>query len=150
MLSLSGVGRLPVRLVALGADWIAACDLPAEGTRAATSIRIIPLHAIVGIGLDHGLLLGSLEDQDEQTAALRERMTLGFVLRDLARRRVPVRISTADGEHLHGTIDRAGADHLDLAQHEPGQARLAASVSAFRLIPFAAVAALQTADDQLP
>lgn len=150
LLSLTGLARLPVRLVALGADWIAAADRPAEGSRSAKSIRIIPLHALTGIGVDHGMLLASVEDRGDPTAELRERMTLGFVLRDLARRRTPVRIRTGDGEELHGTIDRAGADHLDIALHEAGQARLAGSVSGFRIVPFDAVAAVQTAGDQMP
>jgi len=149
-LMLTGLGRLPLRLVALGADWVAASDVPAEGARTARTIRIIPLHAIHGIRIDHGMLLASLDDRGEQAGALRERMTLGFVLRDIARRRVPVRIGTVDGEDLHGTIDRAGADHLDLAEHDPGQARLAGSVSGFRIVPFDAVAAVQTAGDQMP
>ena len=149
VLTLAGIRPLPVRLDALGADWVAASDIAAEGARAARSIRIIPLHAIRGIDVDHGTLLASLDPQDEQTEVLRERMTLGFVLRDFARRRVPVRISTAD-EELHGTIDRAGADHLDLARHEPGRARLASEVSGFRIIPFATIVAVQTAGDQVP
>ena len=150
VLALSGIRRLPVRLVALGADWIAAGDLPVEGARAARSFRIIPLHAIRGIGMDHGMLLASLDEQNESDATLRERMTLGFVLRDLARRRIPVRISTADGEELHGTVDRAGADHLDLAEHDAGHVRLAGAVSGFRIVPFDAIAAVQVAGDQLP
>jgi hypothetical protein len=149
VLSLNGARRLPVRLVALGADWVAASDV-VDATRAAKSIRIIPLHAVRGIAVDHGMLLASLDEQDEQPTDLRERMTLGFVLRDLARRRVPVRISTAEGEELHGTIDRAGADHLDLALHDAGQARLASSVSGFLIVPFEAIAAVQTAGDQIP
>lgn len=150
VLTLAGVHRLPVRLVALGADWVATSDVVSDGPRVATSIRIIPLHAVRGIAVDHGMLLTSLEEQGEQSAALRERMTLGFVLRDLARRRATVRVSTADGEELHGTIDRAGADHLDLAQHEPGSARLASAVSGFLIIPFDAVVAVQTAGDHMP
>lgn len=149
VLALAGGRRLPVRLVALGADWVAASDVVADETRAAKSIRIFPLHAVRSIAVDHGMLLTSLEERGDQTAALRERMTLGFVLRDLARRRAPVRVSTADGEELHGTIDRAGADHLDLAQHEPGRARLASAVSGFLIVPFDAIVAVQTAGDHM-
>lgn len=150
VLTLSGRPRMSVHLLALGADWIAASELPADGARVVRSIRIIPLQALLGIGVDHGMLLASAEDHGEPTSDLRERMTLGFVLRGLARRRVPVRIRTVEGEELHGTIDRAGADHLDLALHEAGQVRLAGSVSGFRIVPFEAVAEVQTAGDQLP
>lgn len=150
VLTLSGRPRASVHLLALGADWIAASELPADGARAVQSIRIIPLHALLGIGVDHGMLLASAEDRGEPATDLRERMTLGFVLRGLARRRAPVRIRTVEGEELHGTIDRAGADHLDLALHEAGQVRLAGSVSGFRIVPFEAVAEVQTAGSQLP
>lgn len=149
-LSIAGPLTIPVRLAALGADWIAASDVPPEGTRAVASFRIIPLHVIRALRVDHGMLLGSLEHREEEEPSLRERMTLGFVLRDLARRRVPVRIGTVDADDLHGTIDRAGADHLDLAEHDPGRARVAASVSGFRIIPFSAIAAVQTEKDQMP
>ena len=70
-------------------------------------------------------------------------MTLGYLLRDLARRRTPMRLGLCDGEALHGTIDRAGADHFDLAVHDSGQPRRAASVRAFRIVPFTALAWLQ-------
>ncbi|NKF32026.1 hypothetical protein HER21_36975, partial [Pseudomonas sp. BGM005] len=112
-----------------------------ESSRA---VRIIPLHAIRGLSIDHGLLLASLEESDTQAPSLRERMTLGFLLRDFARRRTPVRIIGVDGADLHGTVDRAGADHLDLALHDPGTARLAGAVQGFRLMPFAGVASVQT------
>ena len=41
---------------------------------------------------------------------------------------------------LAGTIDRAGADHLDIALHEPGTPRRASEVSGHRVVPFGAVA----------
>jgi hypothetical protein len=41
---------------------------------------------------------------------------------------------------LAGTIDRAGADHLDLAVHEPGTARRASEVTGHRIVLFDAVA----------
>lgn len=148
-LSILGAARDSVRLVALGADWVAVCPLPDHAAHAARSMRIVPLRAIRAIAPDHGQLLASLDERDDEAPGLRERMTLGFVVRDLARRRVPVRIGLSDGEDLHGTIDRAGADHLDLAEHDAGQARLARSVSGFRIIPFEAITAVQIGADQL-
>jgi hypothetical protein len=41
---------------------------------------------------------------------------------------------------LAGTIDRAAADHLDIALHEPGIPRRAGVVTGHRIVPFAAVA----------
>ncbi len=149
-LDLPGGARVRARLNALGSDWIAATIAQAEESRTTRSTVIVPLHALRGLTVDHGLLLSSLDEEDDPAPVLRERMSLGFVLRDLARRRVPVRIVSVDASALHGTIDRAGADHLDLALHDPGEARTASAVHAFQIIPFAAVTSVQTAGDQMP
>lgn len=143
--------RALLRLLTLGADWMAATPVEVEGALSVPSTLILPLHAIGGLSLDHGTLLASLETSAAAAVSpLRERMTLGFVLRDLARRRVAARIVTVDGRHLHGTIDRAGADHLDLALHDSGTARTARAVRGFRMLPFAALASVQTTGDQVP
>lgn len=129
------------RVDRIGANWIAVDE---------RSISIVPLDAVQTLQTDHGALLRSLSDRAEEPDAateLRERMTFGFVLRDLARRRVPVRIDASDGRQLHGTVDRAGADHLDLAEHEPGTIRRAAHVRAFHLLPFHAVARVSVPKD---
>lgn len=147
---LPGGRRVRSRLHALGADWVAAAMIEAEGVSASRTTRIFPLSAIRGITTDHGLLLASLEEGEAPSTDLRERMTLGFVLRDLARRRVAVRLAGLDGPDLHGTIDRAGADHLDLALHDPGEARVAGSVRGFRIVPFAGLVSVQALGDQMP
>jgi hypothetical protein len=66
--------------------------------------------------------------------SLAGRRGLAFVLRVLFRRRAALSISTA-AEHLHGTIDRVGRDHVDLAEHEPGVARRDRDVRALRILP---------------
>jgi hypothetical protein len=45
---------------------------------------------------------------------------------------------------LAGTIDRAGADHLDLALHDAGSPRRARAVTGFRVVPFASVLSIGT------
>lgn len=148
-LDLADGQRLPVRLRALGADWLAAESTADSATTRPMSV--IPLHAIAGLAMDHGMLLASLDPQVAAEPALRERMTFGFVLRDLARRRVPVRIALRAGGEVHGTIDRAGADHLDLAVHDAGEVRRAEAVRGFRIVPFSALLWLRTAGEaQLP
>ncbi|WP_435743915.1 hypothetical protein [Microbacterium sp. PMB16] len=142
--------RSPVQLQGYGADWIAAVSRAATGAHVARSTFLIPHHAIAGLVLDHGMLLASLEESVLADQTLRDRMTFGFVLRDLARRRVPVHISVLRGGDVHGTIDRAAADHLDLAVHDTGDARRAGAVHGFRIIPFASVLAVRTAADQVP
>jgi len=128
------------RLRAVGADWLAAQTVDAP------TALIVPMHAVVGIETHHGAVLETLEDCAVAPDGVRDRMTFGFLLRDFARRRLPVRAALADGEALHGTIDRAGDDHLDLAVHDAGEARHAGAVRAFRLVPFAAVLWVRTSN----
>lgn len=120
------------RLRAVGADWLAADPPDAAGA------LIVPLAAIVGAEVDHRVLLDTLDAAAPPADGVRDRMTLGFLLRDLARRRIPVHLHL-DADAVHGTIDRAGADHLDLAVHDAGDARRASAVRAFRMVPFAAI-----------
>jgi hypothetical protein len=125
---------LTAEVSGLGADW-AALD-PVEVRAGAV---LAPLAAIMWIGMPHPDLLRSARPVATRSS-LSERMTLGFALRDLVRRRVAVTIHLANGRMLAGTIDRAGADHLDLALHEPGTPRRTGEVSGHRIVPFDAIA----------
>lgn len=142
-LHLADQRRCTVRLRAVGADWIGVQPAEAQG------VLLVPLRAIMGLEVDHGMLLGSLEEAVPAQPSLRERMTLGFVLRDLARRRLPLRLGLSDGTTVHGTADRAAADHLDLAVHDPGEPRRATAVRAFRIIPFDALVWISAEDAAL-
>lgn len=71
----------------------------------------------------------------------------GFALamRELSRRREPVRILLAAAGMVAGTIEIVGNDYLELAEHDPGEARRRAAVTAHRLLPFSAVAVVSLA-----
>ena len=116
----------------VGADWVAL-----DGGRAGA--LVVPFSAIEAIGMPHADVLRSARPSSRRSA-LADRMTLGFVVRDLVRRRVAVTVHLAHGRLLSGTIDRAGADHLDIALHERGTPRRATEVTGHRIVPFAAVA----------
>lgn len=73
-------------------------------------------------------------------AARRHRLSLA--LRELARRREPVRVELLDGERVDGTIEAVGADYLEVAEHHPGEARRRTAVKARRFVGFAAVVAV--------
>nr|MBS1899212.1 hypothetical protein [Actinomycetota bacterium] len=128
---LADATRVHGRLRAVGADWTAV--QPQEGA----GLALLPAHAVELWSLDHGALLSSIGAAP--LSPLRERMTFGFVVRDLARRRGGVTLRTRSGTLLTGTIDRAGADHLDLALHDAGAPRRARAVTGFRMVPFASV-----------
>ncbi|MGB4776868.1 hypothetical protein [Microbacterium sp.] len=137
-------GTLEGRVSRVGADWFAlAADPPGDGLRRAASraLWIVPLDAVRALTLPAPDLLGSVRDAAPGDT-LGQRMGLGFVLRDVARRRVGVTVRVAGAAALHGTIDRAAADHFDLALHDIDQPRRAGAVTGFRVIPFAAIAAV--------
>jgi hypothetical protein len=126
-------------LTAAGEDWIGVdLDTAAAG--------ILRADAVLGLRLDSADLLRSARQVPSAPRSLAERMSLGFVLRDLARRRIEVAVHGVDGSVVTGTVDRAAADHFDLAVHEPGAPRRTADVSGFRLIPFPAVAWIRVQD----
>jgi hypothetical protein len=75
-------------------------------------------------------------------AAPARRYRLSLALRELARRREPVRVELVDGGQIDGTIEAVGSDYLEIAEHEPGEARRRRAVKARRFLGLAAVAAV--------
>lgn len=125
---------LLAEVTGVGADWVALESQQARGGGV-----LVPFASLVCIGMPHPDLLLTARPSPARSS-LADRLTLGFVLRDLVRRRASVAVRLASGRHLTGTIDRAGADHLDLALHEPGSPRRADAVTGHRIVPFSAVA----------
>lgn len=123
---------LALRSLNFGRDWVAAEPVDPAHRR---SQLVVPLHAIAAVLPTREQLQRSLEPRPEASARLSERIGLAFVLRDLARRRAPVRLTTFDGE-WHGTFDRVARDHADLALHDAGTPRRERDVRGFRLVPF--------------
>ena len=126
--------RLSIAVGAVGRDWIAG-ELSSESGSAASCI--VPVGSIAACFPDAGQTAAST-DADEmagsRVGSLAARLGLGFVLRDLCRRRAPLQITTAR-EQLHGTIDRVARDHVDLAEHDQGVARRDRSVRTLRMLP---------------
>lgn len=126
---------LAVRVESAGRDWIAG-EVTAGAARHAV---VVPIVAIVGVTLERDQLeLGLRPAPDEVLPELSARLGLAFVLRDLCRRRAGVELRTGVGV-LTGTIDRVARDHLDLAEHEPGEPRRDRIVRRIRLVPFDAI-----------
>jgi hypothetical protein len=70
------------------------------------------------------------------------RYQLALALRELARRRDPVRVDLGDGTSVDGTIEAVGRDYLEIAEHDPGEVRRRAAVRARRFVGFAAIVAV--------
>lgn len=133
---LRGGATLTAPVAGLGADWLLASPW---GSRSGAAL--IPLEAIVGISLGHAQLLRTARPETASAGSvIARRATFGFAVRDLVRRRSGVTVHGQHGRSVTGTIDRAGADHLDLALHERGAVRRAAEVTGYRLVPFSAIA----------
>ncbi len=71
------------------------------------------------------------------------RLDLRHALRGLARDRAVLQAFLVDGSTVGGTIDRVGADAVDLAVHAVGEDRRPAAVQGVRLVPLTALAALR-------
>ena len=59
----------------------------------------------------------------DRAGALARRLSLGAILRSLSRAREPVAMSLVGGVHVTGTLDRVGADHVDVAVHHGAELR---------------------------
>jgi hypothetical protein len=142
----SGGIREPIRVVlangmtvavlpkTVGRDWISG-DLVDESAR--ESQCILPVAAVASLVLSRDQIAHSLDASgaQEPTTGLSGRLGLGFVLRDLCRRRRAIEVQLASGT-LQGTIDRVGRDHLDLALHDADTPRRENAVTQYRLVPF--------------
>jgi hypothetical protein len=133
--TLRGGDRVVVTLEAIGRDWLAG-ELDAGLLRSA----IVPFAALATLDPVGGQLAASLraDGTPEPPTALSSRLGLSFVLRDLCRRRAAVEVHVG-AERLHGTIDRVARDHLDVAEHAPGEPRRATAVARIRIVAFTAL-----------
>ena len=128
---LLGAGPLAGVLVDSGVDWL-LLEEPGAGE------LLVPIAAVLGLT---GVGAAAAVPDD---SAVGRRLDLRWALRGLARSRTAVRLVLVDGSVLTGTLDRVGADHVDLAEHGRDEPRRAAAVRQVRLVPLAAVAAVRS------
>lgn len=118
-------GRLLTGIVReVGPDWLLLAATAGE--------MVIPTSAVAAVtGLVHAT--------GGPLSAVAERFALRLVLRGIARDRSPVALGVMGDTELYGTIDRVGADFIELAEHATWEARRAGAVRAVTLIPLAAI-----------
>ena len=126
VVTVTGAGVLRGQLLDAGTDWLL---LEEAGTREV----LVPLRAVLGVT---GVGARSAAPDESPVA---KRLDLRWALRGLARNRTSVAVGLVDGTLVTGTLDRVGADHLDLAEHGLGEARRAGAVRQVRLVPLPAV-----------
>ena len=119
--------RIRLEPMTVGRDWVAG-DIDGRDDAQA----VVPFDAIESITLRDEQITPSLTPE-EPKPDLSSRLGLPFLLRDLCRRRVAVRIDTVSSS-LTGTIDRVGRDHLDLAEHDLDTPRRREVVRGVRLV----------------
>lgn len=127
-----GLGAVHGRLLDAGPDWLL---LEETGMREA----LVPMAAVLsvsGLGPRAGVPLSEGE--------VGRRLDLRWALRGLARDRAGVAVTLRDGSVVTGTLDRVGADHVDVAEHAPGEPRRAGAVRQVRLVPLSAIALVRS------
>jgi hypothetical protein len=158
---LAGGQRLSGELVAVGLDWLAVVDGGRESVvrlgairwlRPVSELGVAPVAAAAASAASLTVAAATTVAAAATVAcaesdlgapaggAVREHTGLAQARRVLVRDRAVVRAVLLDGDSVCGTLDRAGADHLELAQHPLDEPRRDASVQASWLIPYAALA----------
>jgi hypothetical protein len=130
--SVFGAGTVHARLLDTGVDWLL---LEENGAREV----LVPLPAVLGVSG-----VGARSEAPGAGGEVARRLDLRWALRGLARSRAGVSVVLRDGSAVTGTLDRVGADHVEVAEHPPGEARRAGSVRQVRLVPLPAVSLVRS------
>jgi hypothetical protein len=126
------IGMLDGTLSCVGADWLLLAE---AGGREA----LIPLHAIAAIGG-----LGPVTAVPNSEGWVAARLGFAYALRGLARDRAGTSVYLIDGSTVAGTLDRIGADFVELATHPAGEPRRRDLVRAVLEVPMCGIVALRT------
>jgi hypothetical protein len=132
-----GAGRVAGRLADVGVDWVLLDD---ESGRES----LVAMSAVLTVG---GLSRRTAPADDP--GHVRARLDLRRSLRALARDRAPVQVVLDDGLVLGGTVDRVGADYLELAEHPADEPRRAHAVQGVRGVVIAAIALVRSTPSAL-
>jgi hypothetical protein len=127
----SGAGAVAGTLVDAGVDWVLLEDEQGRSVLVANAA----VRAVGGLGR---------RTAAEEHGVVRARMDLRWALRGLARDRSAVQIVLDDGGRLTGTLDRVGADHVELAEHPGDLPRRAEAVQAVSAVVIGAIAVVRT------
>ena len=127
-----GAPPLAGRLTACGPDWLLLAE--AHGHE-----LLVPFAALTGVAG-----LGRRTAPAGGAGAVSGKLDLRHALRGLARGRLPVAAVLRDATTLHGTLDRVGADFVEVALHAPGEARRQPAVTAVRTVPLTALSVVRS------
>lgn len=121
----------------VGRDWLVLADHPSGRAREML------------VGADNIVLVQGLSGRSDPGVEHQVQRALGLrqVLRAVSRDRSPVRVHLVEGEVITGTIDRVGADHLDVGTHPADLPRRSREVHSVLTVPYVALAALTRQTD---
>jgi hypothetical protein len=126
-----GAGPVAGTLIDAGVDWLLLEDEQGRSILAAGAA----VRSVTGLGRRTTV---------EEGGVVRARMDLRWALRGLARDRSAVQLVLDDGGVLTGTLDRVGADHVELAEHPADVPRRAEAVQGVSAVVIAAIAVVRT------
>jgi hypothetical protein len=132
VLGCRGAGSVAGVLADAGVDWLL---LAGDGGRE----NLVALRSVRTVGG-----LGRRTAVPEPAGGVWSRLDLRRALRGLARDRSAVQVVLDDGVVLAGTLDRVGADYVELAEHPADQPRRSEAVQGVRAVVLEAIAVVRT------
>jgi hypothetical protein len=132
-----GAGQVVGVLAEVGVDWL----LVEEEAGREALVAAAAVLSVAGLGRQTAT--------PDEPGIVRGRLDLRRAARALARDRSAVQVVLADGGTLSGTIDRVGADFLELAVHAPDEPRRPGAVRSVHAVVLSAVAVIRTAPPAL-
>jgi hypothetical protein len=132
VLACGAAGTVSGVLAEVGPDWLLVED---DGARSCL-VALGAVRSVAG--------LGRRTAAAEPAGPVRGRLDLRRALRGLARDRSAVQVLLDDGSVLGGTLDRVGADYVELAEHPADLPRRAEAVHGVRAVVLARIAVVRT------
>jgi len=131
-LDCGAAGTVAGVLVDVGPDWLLVED---DGARSCL-VALAAVRSVAG--------LGRRTAPAQPAGPVRGRLDLRRALRGLARDRSAVQVVLDDGGVLGGTLDRVGADYVELAEHPTDLPRRAEAVQGVRAVVIGRIAVVRT------
>ena len=136
-LDVRGAGRVAGVLLDRGPDWLLLADDQGRDQL----VALAAVRSVAGLGRRTAV--------PEPADGVRARLGLRRALRGLVRDRAVVQVILDDGGIVTGTLDRVGADYVELAEHPADTPRRSEAVQGVRAIVIAAVAVVRTVSPAL-
>jgi len=125
---IAGVGTFGARVSDVGADWV---------------LLVRPVERRLLVAFPALRQVSGLIGRVPETSKVAKAFGIGAALRAVSRDRAAVTVCDIDGTTVTGTIDGVGQDCLEVAEHPLDLPRRPEHVTDVRVVPFAALAAVQ-------